>query len=61
MKINDFLLEMYNEFFYCISWTKWRELQKTTTLVFVFSIFFSIFLYVIDKCFVFMIKKLFSI
>ncbi|WP_185869485.1 preprotein translocase subunit SecE [Blattabacterium cuenoti] len=59
--INNFFLEIYNEFFHCITWTKWEDLQETTMLVSFFSIFLSILLYGVDCFFIFLIKKLFSL
>ncbi|WP_341652319.1 preprotein translocase subunit SecE [Blattabacterium cuenoti] len=61
MKKNNFFLEIYHEFFHCITWPKWNDLQYKTMIVFFFSIFLSIFLYGIDSCFIFLIKKLFSL
>ncbi|WP_185861146.1 preprotein translocase subunit SecE [Blattabacterium cuenoti] len=61
MKKNNFFLEIYNEFFHCITWPKLEDLQYTTIVVSFFSIFMSIFLYGIDGIFIFLIKKLFSL
>ncbi|WP_185871522.1 preprotein translocase subunit SecE [Blattabacterium cuenoti] len=61
MEKNNFFLGIYNEFFHCITWPKWEDLQKITIIVFFFSIFFSIFLYGADSFFIFLIKKLFSL
>ncbi|WP_238785679.1 preprotein translocase subunit SecE [Blattabacterium cuenoti] len=57
----NFFLEIYNEFFYRITWTKWEDLQVITMIVSFFSIFLSIFLYGVDIFFIFLIKKFFSI
>ncbi|WP_185872095.1 preprotein translocase subunit SecE [Blattabacterium cuenoti] len=59
--MKNFLLEIYNEFFHCITWPKWETLQIKTMMVFFFSIFLSIFLYGVDIFFIFLIKKLFSL
>ncbi|WP_185873730.1 preprotein translocase subunit SecE [Blattabacterium cuenoti] len=56
----NYFLEIYNEFFYSITWPKWETLQVSTLIVSFFSIFLSIFLYIIDGFFIFFIKKLFS-
>ncbi|WP_341657477.1 preprotein translocase subunit SecE [Blattabacterium cuenoti] len=61
MKENNFFLGIYHEFFHCITWPKWNDLQYKTMIVFFFSIFLSIFLYGIDGFFIFLIKKLFSL
>ncbi|WP_317167191.1 preprotein translocase subunit SecE [Blattabacterium cuenoti] len=61
MKKKKFFSEVYHEFFYCISWPKWKTLQVTTIVIFSFSIFMSIFLYSVDRFFIFLIKKLFSL
>ncbi|WP_185859172.1 preprotein translocase subunit SecE [Blattabacterium cuenoti] len=61
MKENNFFLEIYNEFFHRITWTKWNDLQETTMIVSIFSIFLSIFLYGVDVFFIFLIKRLFSL
>ncbi|WP_341666286.1 preprotein translocase subunit SecE [Blattabacterium cuenoti] len=61
MKKNNFFLEIYHEFFHCITWPKWNDLQYQTMIVFFFSIFLSIFLYGIDGFFIYLIKKLFSL
>ncbi|WP_185863121.1 preprotein translocase subunit SecE [Blattabacterium cuenoti] len=61
MKKNNFFLEIYDEFFHCITWPKWYDLQITTMIVCFFSIFLSIFLYGVDGFFIFLIKKLFSL
>ncbi|WP_185850254.1 preprotein translocase subunit SecE [Blattabacterium cuenoti] len=60
-EINSFFIEIYKEFFYCITWPKWKDLRITTVIVTFFSIFLSIFLYSVDGFFIFLIKKLFSI
>ncbi|WP_185876704.1 preprotein translocase subunit SecE [Blattabacterium cuenoti] len=61
MKNNNFFLEIYNEFFHSITWSKWIDLQLTTIMVSFFSIFLSIFLYGVDTFFIFLVKKLFSL
>ncbi|ACY40196.1 hypothetical protein BLBBGE_173 [Blattabacterium sp. (Blattella germanica) str. Bge] len=61
MKKNNFFLEVYDEFFHCITWPKWEDLQGTTIMVSFFSIFLSIFLYGVDVFFIFLIKRLFSL
>ncbi|BBA17379.1 preprotein translocase subunit SecE [Blattabacterium cuenoti] len=61
MHKKNILVEIYHEFFYCITWPKWNDLQYQTMIVFFFSIFLSIFLYGIDIFFIFLIKKFFSL
>ncbi|WP_185858403.1 preprotein translocase subunit SecE [Blattabacterium cuenoti] len=61
MKKNNFFLEIYEEFFHCMTWSKWEDLQLTTMIVSFFSIFLSIFLYGVDSIIIFLIKKLFSL
>ncbi|AWU43620.1 preprotein translocase subunit SecE [Blattabacterium sp. (Cryptocercus kyebangensis)] len=57
----NYFLEIYDEFFYFITWPKWIDLQITTLIVSFFSIFLSMFLYGVDGIFIFFIKKLFSL
>ncbi|BBA17930.1 preprotein translocase subunit SecE [Blattabacterium punctulatus CPU2] len=61
MKKKNYFWGIYDEFFYCITWPKWINLQITTLIVSFFSIFLSIFLYGVDGLFIFFIKKLFSL
>ncbi|WP_185851458.1 preprotein translocase subunit SecE [Blattabacterium cuenoti] len=61
MKVKKFFLEIYDEFFYCMTWPKWIDLQMSTLIVSFFSMFLSIFLYGVDVFFIFFIKKLFSV
>ncbi|WP_185870384.1 preprotein translocase subunit SecE [Blattabacterium cuenoti] len=61
MKRKNFFLEIYDEFFYCMTWPKWIDLQETTLIVSFFSMFLSIFLYGVDGLFIFFMKKLFSL
>ncbi|WP_185868401.1 preprotein translocase subunit SecE [Blattabacterium cuenoti] len=61
MKKRSIFLELYYEFFHCISWPKWKELKDKTILIFFLSIFLSIFLYVIDGIFILIVKILFSL
>ncbi|WP_185864346.1 preprotein translocase subunit SecE [Blattabacterium cuenoti] len=60
-RIYSFFTEIYKEFFYYITWPKWKNLKTSTIIVTFFSIFFSIFLYGVDGFLIFIIKKLFSI
>lgn len=59
MEKNNFFLEIYNEFFQKVTWPKYNKLIESTLLVFFCSIILSIFFYVVDIFFVFLIKKIF--
>ncbi|WGH27881.1 MAG: preprotein translocase subunit SecE [Candidatus Bostrichicola ureolyticus] len=60
MKLNNFIIELYNEFIHKITWTKWKELQCLTIITITFIIVFSLILYLIDDFFIWILQIIFK-
>lgn len=60
MKKLNFFYNLYQEFI-DISWPKWNNIRLSIFIVASSTLLFSVILYGIDKFFLFLLKKIFSI
>ncbi len=60
-KIISFVKDSYNEMLHNVTWTKWKDLQKTAVLVLIAATIFALVIGLIDFIFRTILDSIYSI